>query len=170
MFGPDAILRPSGTPRKSKPQRSSGSSSSTYGSSKARVTELMQEQILLDREAKKESMDRELATRLAVYEIQKRNEDLKILTFYTTGMNPKDAAKMEALKDKTRATSFNTRSAAERGVFRLLCANLCYGDMIVTLVQDCGKWILFKSIISNLWQSGVILACTVQFLVAIWIL
>nr|GEY52174.1 gallate 1-beta-glucosyltransferase-like [Tanacetum cinerariifolium] len=29
--------------------------------------------------------------------------------------------------------------------------------MIVTLVQDRGKWILFKLIISNLWQSGVIL-------------
>ncbi|GJX42793.1 hypothetical protein Tco_0257783 [Tanacetum coccineum] len=107
MFGDDAILRPSGAPRKSKSQRSSASSSATSGSSKNRVTELMQEQILLDREAKKESMDRELAARLAVCEIQKRNEDLKILTFDTTGMNPEDAAKIEALKDKTRAAYFN---------------------------------------------------------------
>ncbi|GJZ67794.1 hypothetical protein Tco_0631034 [Tanacetum coccineum] len=107
MFGDDAIPRPSGAPQKSKAQRSSGSSSATFGSSKAQITELMQQQILLDREAKKESMDRELAARLAVCEIQKRNEDLKILTFDTTGMNPKDAAKIEALKDKTRDTYFN---------------------------------------------------------------
>ncbi|GKD35597.1 putative reverse transcriptase domain-containing protein [Tanacetum coccineum] len=39
-----------------------------------------------------------LAARLAVVELQKRNEDLKILTFDTTGMNPEDAARIEALK------------------------------------------------------------------------
>ncbi|GJT90055.1 hypothetical protein Tco_1078900 [Tanacetum coccineum] len=107
MFGDDSIPRPSGAPRKSKSQRSSASSSTTSGSSKNQVTELMQEQILLDREAKKESMDRELAARLAVCEIQKRNEDLKILTFDTTGMNLEDAAKIEVLKDKTWAAYFN---------------------------------------------------------------
>ncbi|GKB79014.1 hypothetical protein Tco_0945909 [Tanacetum coccineum] len=107
MFGPDAIPRPSGAPRKSKAQRSSGSSYATSGSSKAQIIELMQQQILLDREAKKESMDRKLAARLAVCEIQKRNEDLKILTFDTTGMNLEDEPKIEALKDKTRATYFN---------------------------------------------------------------
>ncbi|GKD50468.1 hypothetical protein Tco_1279444 [Tanacetum coccineum] len=107
MFGDDAIPRPSGAPRKSKSQRSSASSSATFGSSKNRVTEFFQEQIQLDREAKKESLDRELAARLAVIELQKRNEDLKIFTFDTTRMNPDDAAKIEALKDKTRATYFN---------------------------------------------------------------
>nr|GEW30899.1 hypothetical protein [Tanacetum cinerariifolium] len=61
-------------------------------------------QIQLDREAKKESLDRELAARLAVVELQKRNEDLKIFTFSTTGMNPEDAARIEALKEKARAT------------------------------------------------------------------
>ncbi|GJT85122.1 hypothetical protein Tco_1066839 [Tanacetum coccineum] len=80
MFGEDAIPRPSGA---------------------------LEKQIQLDREAKKESLDRELAARLAVVELQKRNEDLKILTFDTTGMNPDDAAKIEALKAKTRATYFN---------------------------------------------------------------
>ncbi|GJU29569.1 hypothetical protein Tco_1173158 [Tanacetum coccineum] len=107
MFGDDAIPRPSGAPRKSKSQCSSASSSATSGSSKNRVTEFFQEQIQLDREVKKESLDRELAARLAVVELQKRNEDLKILTFDTTGMNPDDAAKIEALKEKTRATYFN---------------------------------------------------------------
>ncbi|GJV77166.1 reverse transcriptase domain-containing protein [Tanacetum coccineum] len=107
MFGEDAIPRPSGAPRKTKSQRSSASSSATSSSSKTRVTDLMQEQILINREAKKESMDRELAARLAVCEIQKRNEDLKILTFDTTGMAPEDTAKIEALKEKTRATYFN---------------------------------------------------------------
>nr|GEW78406.1 hypothetical protein [Tanacetum cinerariifolium]GEY83467.1 hypothetical protein [Tanacetum cinerariifolium] len=102
MFEDDAIPHPSGAPRKSKAQRSSGSSSATFGSSKTQITELMQQQIL-----KKESMDRELVARLAVCKIQKRNEDLKILTFDTTGMNPDDATKIEALKDKTRATYFN---------------------------------------------------------------
>nr|GEV81840.1 zinc finger, CCHC-type [Tanacetum cinerariifolium] len=98
MFGDDAIPRPSGAPRKTKSQLSSASSSATSSSSKNRVTDLMQEQILIDREAKKESMDRELAARLTICEIQKRNEDLKILTFDTTGMAPEDAAKIEALK------------------------------------------------------------------------
>ncbi|GJU35635.1 hypothetical protein Tco_1183989 [Tanacetum coccineum] len=107
MFGDDAIPHPPGAPRKSKSQRSSASSSATSGSSKTRVTEFFQEQIQLDREAKKESMDRELAARLAVCEIQKRNEDLKILTFDTTGMNSEDAAKIEELKNKARATYFN---------------------------------------------------------------
>ncbi|GJY60077.1 hypothetical protein Tco_0459969 [Tanacetum coccineum] len=93
MFGDDDVPRPSGAPRKTKSQRSSASSSATSSSSKNRVTDLMQEQILIDREAKKESMDRELAARLAICEIQKRNEDLKILTFDTTGMAPEDAAR-----------------------------------------------------------------------------
>ncbi|GJS42643.1 gag-pol polyprotein [Tanacetum coccineum] len=104
MFGEDAIPCPSGASRKSKSQRSSASSSATSGSSKNRLTEFFQEKIQLDREAKKESLDHELAARLAVDELQKRNEDLKILTFDTTGLNPDDAAKIEALKAKTRAT------------------------------------------------------------------
>ncbi|GKF66715.1 hypothetical protein Tco_0193232, partial [Tanacetum coccineum] len=79
------------------------SSSATSGSSKNRLTEFFQEQIQLDRKAKKESLDRELAARLAVVELQKRNEDLKILTFDTTGMNPEDATRIEALKEKARA-------------------------------------------------------------------
>nr|GEZ84285.1 hypothetical protein [Tanacetum cinerariifolium] len=108
MFEEDAILRPSGAPRKSKSHLFSASSSATSGSSKYRVTELMQEQILLDREAKEESVDHELVARLAICEIQKRNEDLKILTFDTTGMNLKDVEKIEALKDKTRAAYFNS--------------------------------------------------------------
>ncbi|GJW95126.1 hypothetical protein Tco_0174798, partial [Tanacetum coccineum] len=105
MFREDVIPHPSGAPRKSKSQRSSASSSATSGSSKTRLTEFFQEQIQLNREAKKESLDRELAVRLAVVELQKRNEDLKILTFDTTGMNPDDAAKIEALKEKTQATA-----------------------------------------------------------------
>ncbi|GKE93342.1 hypothetical protein Tco_1574437, partial [Tanacetum coccineum] len=107
MFGPDAIPRPSGAPRKSKSQRSSGSSSAASGSSKTQITELMQQQIMLDREAKKEAMDRELAAMLAICNIQKRNEDLKILAFDTTGMNPEDAGRIEALKEKTRDTYFS---------------------------------------------------------------
>nr|GFA94963.1 hypothetical protein [Tanacetum cinerariifolium] len=63
MFGDDAIPRPSGAPRKTKSQCSSTSSSATLSSSKNRVADLMQEQILIDREAKKESMDRELVAR-----------------------------------------------------------------------------------------------------------
>ncbi|GJZ27369.1 hypothetical protein Tco_0571622 [Tanacetum coccineum] len=76
-------------------------------SPKNRLNRFFQEQIQLDREAKKESLDRELAARLAVVELQKRNEDLNIFTFDTTGMNPEDAARIEALKEKARATYFN---------------------------------------------------------------
>nr|GEX95043.1 hypothetical protein [Tanacetum cinerariifolium] len=82
------ISRPPGAHRKSKIQRSSSSTSATSGSQKEQFTELMQTQINLDREAKKEHMERELAARLAVCEIQKRNEELKILTFDTTGDEP----------------------------------------------------------------------------------
>ncbi|GJW77378.1 hypothetical protein Tco_0139060 [Tanacetum coccineum] len=74
MFGEDAIPRPSRAPRKSKSQCSSASSSATFGSSKNRLTEFFQEQIQLDREAKKESLDRELAARLAVVELQKKKQ------------------------------------------------------------------------------------------------
>ncbi|GJR99055.1 ty3-gypsy retrotransposon protein [Tanacetum coccineum] len=102
MFGEDAIPRPSRAPRKSKSQCSSTSSSATSSSSKNRLTEFFQEQIQLDREAKKESLNRELAAKLAVVELQKRNENLKILTFDTTGMNPEDAARIEALKEKLK--------------------------------------------------------------------
>ncbi|GKC03594.1 hypothetical protein Tco_0995204 [Tanacetum coccineum] len=109
MFGEDAIPRSSGAPRKSKSQRSSASSFATFGSSKETgLTLVLQKKLIqLDREAKKESLDRELAARLAVIELQKRNEDLKILTFDTTGMNPDDAAKIEALKEKNQTTYFN---------------------------------------------------------------
>ncbi|GKD71131.1 hypothetical protein Tco_1325221, partial [Tanacetum coccineum] len=107
MFGPDAIPRPSGAPRKSKSKRSSGSSSAASGSSKTQITELMQRQITLDREAKKEAIDRELAARLAICDIQKRNKDLKILAFDTTGINPKDAARIEALKENAQDTYFS---------------------------------------------------------------
>nr|GEU61068.1 hypothetical protein [Tanacetum cinerariifolium] len=105
LYGDDVISRPSGAPRKSKAQRST-SSSVTSGSQKEQFSELMQQQILLDHEAKKESMDRKLSARLADCEIQK-NEELKVLTFDTTGMNPEDASKIEALKDKIQATYFN---------------------------------------------------------------
>ncbi|GJX17976.1 RNA-directed DNA polymerase, eukaryota [Tanacetum coccineum] len=107
MFRNDAIPCPSGAPRKSKSQRSLASSSATSGSSKNRLTEFFQEQIQFYREAKKESLDRELAARLTVVELQKRNEDLKILTFDTTGMNPDDAAKIEALKEKSSSSFFS---------------------------------------------------------------
>ncbi|GKD60320.1 hypothetical protein Tco_1297829 [Tanacetum coccineum] len=92
-------------PRKAKVQLFS-TLSAHFRLTKEQFTELMQTQINLNREAKKEHMERELAARLAVCEIQKRNEELKILTFDTTGMNPADAAKIEALKDAARAKYF----------------------------------------------------------------
>ncbi|GKA35484.1 hypothetical protein Tco_0721975 [Tanacetum coccineum] len=97
MFREDVIPRPPGAPRKAKVQCSTSSTSVTSGSQKEQFTELMQTQINLDREEKKEHMERELAARLAVWEIQKRNEELKILTFDTTRMNPANAVKIEAL-------------------------------------------------------------------------
>nr|GEX03958.1 ribonuclease H-like domain-containing protein [Tanacetum cinerariifolium] len=57
-FGDDAIPPPSRAPRKSKAQRST-SSSATSGSQKEQLTELMQQQIMLDREAKKEQIEPE---------------------------------------------------------------------------------------------------------------
>ncbi|GJZ30420.1 hypothetical protein Tco_0575467 [Tanacetum coccineum] len=57
MFGEDAIPRPPRAPRKSKAQRSTSSTSVTSDSQKGQFTELMQQQINLDREAKKEHME-----------------------------------------------------------------------------------------------------------------
>ncbi|GKD89993.1 hypothetical protein Tco_1365500 [Tanacetum coccineum] len=54
MFGEDAIPRPPEAHRKAKVQHSSSSTSVTSGSQKEQYTELMQTQINLDREAKKE--------------------------------------------------------------------------------------------------------------------
>ncbi|GJU10882.1 hypothetical protein Tco_1133278 [Tanacetum coccineum] len=71
MFGEDAIPRPPRAPRKAKVQRSSSSTSATSGSQKEQFTELMQTQINLDREAKKEHMERELAARLAKLDVKK---------------------------------------------------------------------------------------------------
>ncbi|GJQ90024.1 hypothetical protein Tco_1090908 [Tanacetum coccineum] len=107
MFGEDAIPCPPGAPRKAKVQHSTSSTSAPSCSQKEQFIELMQTQISLDHEAKKEHMERELAARLAFCKIQKRNDELRILTFDTTGMNPADAAKIEALKDAARAKYFN---------------------------------------------------------------
>nr|GEW21221.1 hypothetical protein [Tanacetum cinerariifolium] len=107
MFGPDAIPRPSGLHESQKLNVPREAHPPLPVHRKTQITELMQQQILLDREAKKEAMDHELAARLAICDIQKRNEDLKILAFDATKMNPEDASRIEALKDKTRATYFN---------------------------------------------------------------
>ncbi|GJU24128.1 hypothetical protein Tco_1162749 [Tanacetum coccineum] len=96
----------SGAPRKSKWSTVSSASSPPLLVSKTDITEFFKNKFNLDRD-KKESLDRELAARLAVVELQKRNEDLKILTFDATGMNPEDATRIEALKEKVRATYFN---------------------------------------------------------------
>nr|GEV29691.1 retrovirus-related Pol polyprotein from transposon TNT 1-94 [Tanacetum cinerariifolium] len=74
----------------------------------------MQQQILLDREAKKESMDRELAAILAVCEIQKRNKDLKILTINT--IESADITRLQALVDKKKVL---ISEAVIRDVLRL---------------------------------------------------
>nr|GEW05013.1 RNA-directed DNA polymerase, eukaryota [Tanacetum cinerariifolium] len=93
-FKDDDIPRLFGAPRKSKAQCST-SSSVASSLQKEQFAELMQQQILLDREAKKEKIEREIMAILEICEIQKRNKEFKILTFDTTGMSPADAAKTE---------------------------------------------------------------------------
>nr|GEU74264.1 hypothetical protein [Tanacetum cinerariifolium] len=88
MFREDAIPRPPGAHRKSKLQRSSSSTSVTSGSQKEQFSELMQTQINLVREAKKERMDRELAARLAVLRNSKKKRRIEDTNFRHYGDEP----------------------------------------------------------------------------------
>ncbi|GKD72354.1 hypothetical protein Tco_1330636 [Tanacetum coccineum] len=100
-FAEDVLPRPPGAQRIAKSQRSSNSTASS-GSNPAMFQEMMQ-QYELDRKAKMEVIEREANARVNLYNSQKITEDLRVLQIDTRGMDPIDAATINAQKARIRA-------------------------------------------------------------------
>ncbi|GJR45288.1 hypothetical protein Tco_1313391 [Tanacetum coccineum] len=96
-FGEDALPRPPDPQRIAKSQRSSNSTASS-GSNPTMSQEMMQQQYNLDRKEKMDVIQRETNSRVALYDSQKVTEDLKVLQISTDGLDPVDAAIINAQK------------------------------------------------------------------------
>ncbi|GJZ57256.1 hypothetical protein Tco_0612750 [Tanacetum coccineum] len=101
LFGDDELPRPAGLHRFAKSQRSSNSTTSS-GSNPQMFQEMIQQQYELDRKEKMERIDREVNSRVELNYSKKVTEDLKVLQISTDGMNPIDAAIINAQKDRIR--------------------------------------------------------------------
>ncbi|GKD46733.1 hypothetical protein Tco_1271378 [Tanacetum coccineum] len=102
-FGEDALPRPPGLQRISKSQRSSNSTASS-GSNPLMYQEMMKEQYELDRKAKMKVIERETNERMRLYHSQRIAKDMKVLQIDTRGMDPVDAAIINAQKARVRAS------------------------------------------------------------------
>nr|GEW76966.1 hypothetical protein [Tanacetum cinerariifolium] len=102
LFGDDALPHPPGVHRIAKSRRSSNSTASS-GSNPTMFQEMLQQQYELDRKENMERIDREVNSRVALYDSQKVAEDLKVLQMSTNGMDPVDAAIINAQKARIRA-------------------------------------------------------------------
>ncbi|GJZ38151.1 hypothetical protein Tco_0584342 [Tanacetum coccineum] len=102
LFGDDELPRPAGLHRIAKSQRSSNSTASS-GLNPQMFQEMIQQQYELDRKKKMERIDREVNSRVELNYSKKVAEDLKVLQISTDGMNPIDAAIVNAQKDRIRA-------------------------------------------------------------------
>ncbi|GJR90039.1 hypothetical protein Tco_0214050 [Tanacetum coccineum] len=102
LFGDDALPRPPGLQRIAKSQRSSNSTASS-GSNPTMFQEMMQQQIEIERKEKMKCMDREVNSRVALNNSKRVAEGLKVLQMSTDGMDPIDAAIVNAQKDKIHA-------------------------------------------------------------------
>ncbi|GKA66128.1 hypothetical protein Tco_0765936 [Tanacetum coccineum] len=89
--------------RISKSQRSSNSTASS-GSNPLMYQEMVKEQYELDRKAKMEIIERETNERMKLYHSQRIAEDMKVLQIDTRGINPDDAAIINAQKARVRAS------------------------------------------------------------------
>ncbi|GJR83753.1 hypothetical protein Tco_0154538 [Tanacetum coccineum] len=101
-FGDDELPRPAGLHRIAKSQRSSNSTASS-GSNPQMFQEMIQQQYELDLKEKMERIDREVNSRVELNYSKKVTEDLKVLQISPDGMNPIDAAIINAQKDRIRA-------------------------------------------------------------------
>ncbi|GKE24367.1 hypothetical protein Tco_1435879 [Tanacetum coccineum] len=101
-FGEDALPRPPGLQRIFKSQRSSNSTANS-GSNPLMYQEMMKEQYELDRKAKMKVIEQETNERMRLYHSQTIIEDMKVLQIDTRGMDPVDAAIINARKDQVRA-------------------------------------------------------------------
>ncbi|GJS08478.1 hypothetical protein Tco_0365274 [Tanacetum coccineum] len=101
-FGEDALPRPPRLQRISKSQRSSNSTASS-GSNPLMYQEMMKEQYELDCKAKMKVIERETNERMRLYHSQRIAEDMKVLQIDTRGMDPVDAAIINAQKARVAA-------------------------------------------------------------------
>ncbi|GKC19933.1 hypothetical protein Tco_1022083 [Tanacetum coccineum] len=101
-FGEDALPRPPRAERIAKSQRSSNSTASS-GSNPTMYQEMMKEQYELDRKAKMEVIERETNSRINLYNSQRIAEDKRVLQIDTRGMDPTNAAIINAQKPRVRA-------------------------------------------------------------------
>ncbi|GKE98438.1 hypothetical protein Tco_0021789 [Tanacetum coccineum] len=102
LFGDDALPRSPGPQRNAKSQRSSNSIASS-GSNPTMFQEMLQQQYELNRKENMKRIDREMNSRVALYDSQKVAEDLKVLHMSNDGMNPVDVAITNAQKARIRA-------------------------------------------------------------------
>ncbi|GJW96972.1 hypothetical protein Tco_0178780 [Tanacetum coccineum] len=102
LFGDDALPRPPGMHRIAKSQCSSNSTASS-GSNPTMFQEMMQQQLEIERKEKMERIDREVNSRVALNDSKRVAEDLKVLQISTDGMDPIDAAIVNAQKARIRA-------------------------------------------------------------------
>ncbi|GJR02858.1 hypothetical protein Tco_0525842 [Tanacetum coccineum] len=102
VFGDDALPRPPSVQKIAKSQRSSNLTASS-GSNLAMFQEMLQQQYELDRKEKMERIDREVNSRVTLYDSQKVAEDLKVLQMSTDGMDPVDATIINAQEARIRA-------------------------------------------------------------------
>ncbi|GJW31134.1 hypothetical protein Tco_0051166 [Tanacetum coccineum] len=97
LFGDDELPRPPGKQRIAKSQRCSNLAASS-GSNSTMFQEMLQQQYELARKEKMERLDRKTMARVELFNSQKVSYDLKFLQMVTRGMDPVDAAIINAQK------------------------------------------------------------------------
>ncbi|GKA76134.1 hypothetical protein Tco_0782512 [Tanacetum coccineum] len=102
-FGDDELPRPPGLQRLAKSQRTGSNSTASSSSNPAAYQEFMAEQYELDRKAKMTVLERESEDRRRLIQSQRIAEDTRVLQIDTRGMDPVDAAIINAQKAKIRA-------------------------------------------------------------------
>nr|GEY00604.1 hypothetical protein [Tanacetum cinerariifolium] len=101
-FGDDALPRPPELQRLAKSQRSGSNSTASSGSNPIAYQEFMAEQYKLDRKAKMQVIEQESEDRRRLIQSQRIAEDMKVLQIDTCGMDPADAAIINAQKARIR--------------------------------------------------------------------
>ncbi|GKB18881.1 hypothetical protein Tco_0852804 [Tanacetum coccineum] len=101
-FEENVLPRPPGAQRIAKSQCFSNSITSS-GSNPLMYEEMMKEQYESDHKAKMEVIEREMNERMRLYHSQRIVEDMKMLQIDTRGMDPVDAAIINAQKARVRA-------------------------------------------------------------------
>ncbi|GKC59606.1 hypothetical protein Tco_1087204 [Tanacetum coccineum] len=101
-FGEDTLPRPPGAQRIAKSQRSSNSTASS-GSNPTMFQEMIAQQYELERKAKMDVIKREANSKINLYNSERIAEDMRVLQIDTRGMDPADAAIINAQKTRVRA-------------------------------------------------------------------